>query len=533
MMNYLIKDASIVDGSGVPAYRGDIAISRGCIAKVGQLEDMPAEVTIDAQGKAATPGFIDMHSHSDVLFVNGQTIPHKILQGVTTELIGQDGISAAPLTEASKSFMADIIEPLAGPVDGKWIPWDMDQFLSRISAKKPQLNVMTLTGHCNLRMAVMGHKMAEAAPGDMGRMRTLLAETMEQGSFGLSLGLIYPPSSYSNTEELIGLGEVVRQYDGIIVSHIRNEQEGIMDALEEMINIGEKSGARIHISHLKCLGKNNWGKMPRVLERLDKAEKQGIEISFDQYPYDASCTTLSLLLPGWALEGGWDGFNKHMESARSRQRLRQGVKESMAGRGGPDSIKIASAQGQDCSQIVGKSLAAASEIWAIPPEEAACKILRASKLGAIAIYHAMSTPDVECAMAHHLHTVGSDGVLGEFPHPRAYGTFPRIISHFQRNRSLFSLETAIRDMTAKPAQVMKLAKRGLIKPGYFADILIFDPNRFTDNATYDHPANLPSGLDWAFINGNPVVDQGRLEKRFPGQVLRSGAPETEPRQIDG
>lgn len=524
MMDYLIKDASIIYGAGVPALKGDIAVSQGIIDQVGQLRDMQAKVTIDAQGKTVTPGFIDMHSHSDVLFANGQTIEHKLLQGVTTELIGQDGISAAPLTESSKRTMADIIEPLAGSLKGEWVPWNMDQFLSTISAQKTQLNVMTLTGHCNLRMAVMGSKMAEAAPEDVQKMQALLAETMEQGSFGLSLGLIYPPSSYSNTAELISLGEVVRQYDGIIVSHMRNEQEGIMDALDEMIGIGEKSGARIHISHLKCLGKNNWGKMPLVLERLEQAEKKGVAISFDQYPYDASSTTLSLLLPPWALEGGWSGFSEHLEDFKSRQKILQGIKQSMTGRGGPDSIKIATAQDPGCDEIVGKSLAEAAEIWEVSPEEAAYKILCASKLGAMAIYHAMSTADVECAMTHHLHTVGSDGVLGAFPHPRAYGTFPRVLGHFRKDRSLFSLESGIRDMTSKPAQVMRLAKRGLIEPGYFADILIFDPDLFTDNATYDQPANLASGLDWVFINGEPVVEQGRIESRFPGQVLRPGRP---------
>ena len=523
-MDYLIKDASIINGVGEPAFKGDIAVSRGIIAQVGQLGDMPAKVTINAQGKTVTPGFIDMHSHSDVLYANGQAIEHKLLQGVTTELIGQDGISAAPLTESSKSPMAGIIEPLAGSLEGDWAPWDMGQFLSTISAKKAQLNVMTLTGHCNLRMAVIGPKMAEATSEDVQQMRALLAETLEQGSFGLSLGLIYPPSSYSNTAELISLGEVVRQYDGIIVSHMRDEQEGIMDALDEMITIGEKSGARIHISHLKCLGKNSWGKMPRVLERLEQAEKKGVAISFDQYPYDASSTTLSLLLPPWVMEGGWAGFQKNIKDPGSRPRVLEGIKKSMSGRGGPDAIKIASAQGPDCDEIVGKSLAEAAEIWGIPPEEAAYKILCASKLGAMAIYHAMSIADVECAMTHHLHTVGSDGVLGAFPHPRAYGSFPRILGQFRKNRSLFSLEVGIRDMTSKPAQVMRLAKRGLVEPGYFADILIFDPDFFTDNATYDQPANLASGLDWVFINGEPVVKQGSIEINFPGQVLRPDHP---------
>jgi N-acyl-D-amino-acid deacylase len=274
---------------------------------------------------------------------------------------------------------------------------------------------------------------------------------------------------------------------------------------------------------MERVGKDNWGKMSQVLARLDQALDRGVRISFDQYPYEASSTTLSLLLPGWAMQGGWEGFRKTMDSAESRERILAQISLSIEGRGGREAIKIGSAQCQNGSVLAGKSLRAIAGMWSIPVEEAVCRILLDTKLGAIAIYHAMSPRDVESAMIHPLHCVGSDGVLGDCPHPRAYGTFPRVISHFHKTRGLFPLEEAIRKMTFQPAKIMNLSQRGMIKTGNFADLLIFDPLAFTDNATYDYPKEPPSGLDWVFINGNPVLVEGRLEHRFPGQVLR---PET-------
>lgn len=520
MIDYWIRDASIIDGSGAPAVHGDIVVSGERIGAVGRCSDVRARVTIEAGGRVATPGFIDMHSHSDALVAGGRPLPHKLLQGVTTELIGQDGISAAPMTEASRDPMAALIEPLAGPVAGGWRPWSVNEFLGVVAARRPQTNILTLTGHGNLRMAVMGHKMAAADAETLRRMGELLAEAMIQGSFGLSLGLIYPPCSYSDTEELVALGEVVRRHDGVIVSHIRDEQDGILDALDEMIAIGRRSGARIHISHLKCLGRNNWGRMPRVLERMDRASADGVEISFDQYPYDASCTSLSLLLPGWVVEGGWDRFRRRVEDDPTRRKVLAAVETAMEGRGGAGAIRIASARCAEAERFAGRTLAEAAEVWALPPAEAAFRIIHASRLGAVAIYHAMSIEDVQCAMCHPLHTAGSDGILGAFPHPRAYGSFARIIRHFQQERGLFSLETAIRDMTAKPAQILGLAGRGVIAPGCFADLVVFDPARFTDHATYDDPTATATGLDWAFVNGEPVVEDGRMKDRFPGRVLR-------------
>lgn len=518
-MDFLIRNAKVVDGSGSPPFPGEIAIKKDRISRVGMIGEMAAKVTIDAAGKVVAPGFIDMHSHSDVLLANGMPVTHKIMQGVTTELIGQDGISAAPLTDDSLGFMMEIIEPLSGTVRGGWAPWDMKGFLSALVKIKTQSNVMTLTGHCNIRMAVMGHTMAKASAEDLEKMQFLLARSLEQGSFGLSLGLIYPPSSYSNTQELIALGKTVNQYDRILIAHIRNEQDGVLDALDEMITIGLESGCRIHISHLKCLGKISWGKMPQLLDRLDWALNRGVRISFDQYPYDASCTSLSLLLPDWALEGGWEGFRKCVDNPENRRKVLLQVKKSIDDRGGPDAIMIASVQNETGKALASKTVGTIAAFWFVPIEEAVFRILYEAKLGVIAIYHAMSAEDVECGMKHRLHSVGSDGVLGEYPHPRAYGTFPRIISHFCAARGLFPLEEAIRKMTSWPAKIMNLHNRGVIKEGNFADLVVFDPSKFKDNATYDQPMAPASGLDWVFINGNPIIKNGRLEKRFPGRVL--------------
>jgi N-acyl-D-amino-acid deacylase len=461
-----------------------------------------------------------MHSHSDVLYLNGSPPLHKIHQGVTTELIGQDGISAAPVTETSKDLLRELIEPLAGSLEYQWEPWTVEEGFRRLAEKEPQLNIMTLVGHCNLRLAVMGHKMARPSVDELDRMGKLLAESLEQGAMGLSLGLIYPPSSYSETDELISLARVVREHDGIVVAHIRNEQEKQFEALEEMMTIGRESGCRIHISHLKCTGRGNWGKMPKVLEKLEHAVEEGIDISFDQYPYTASCTTLSILLPSWAVEGGWKGSQDRLNDPQTRESILASLKESIEGRGGASSVVIASVQSEVNQRLVGKDLEHISRDRGMSPEEAALQILIEEKLRVVAIYHAMWEEDVEYAMRHSLHTVGSDGILVEFPHPRTYGTFPRLISHFCRERSLLSLEEAIRRMTSAPAERLNLGNRGRIEPGVCADVILFDLGDFRDNASYENPRQFASGLHWVFVNGKPVLREGEVQDTRPGHVIR-------------
>ena len=520
MTDILIKNASIVDGSGNRPFTGDVAIEGDIISDIGNLKDIKAETVIEAKGRILSPGFIDMHSHSDVLLLNGRPMFHKLCQGVTTELIGQDGISAAPMTDSSKDLMAEIIEPMAGKIEGGWKSWDTYGFFQTLDNQKIQLNAATLTGHGNLRMAVMGHKMAAATQNDLKKMSGLLEESFEQGSLGLSLGLIYPPCSYSDTDELIALGNVVKKYDGILVAHIRNEQDQIIDALDEMITIGEKSGCRIHISHLKCLGKTNWGKMSLVLALFDKASDQKIEITFDQYPYNASSTSLALLLPGWAMEGGYHGFKRLSDKAENRKKILTGIKDTIESRGGSHSIKIASVKSDKNRGLTGKSIESLSASWEVPVEEAVLTLLTQEKLQVTAIYHAISDSDIECAMTHHLHTVGSDGVLGDHPHPRAFGTFARIINYYSGEKKLFPLEAAIQKMTSKPAKILKLEKRGRIKKGYYADMIIFEKGKFIDKASFDNPKQLATGLDWVLINGTPVINKGGLTDNRTGYVLK-------------
>jgi N-acyl-D-amino-acid deacylase len=519
MVDWLIKDALIIDGMGLPRFPGDIAISDDRILDVGNLGDLDATHLIAARKRVAAPGFIDMHSHSDVLYLNGSSPTHKIFQGVTTELIGQDGISTAPVTESSKPYIAEMIEPLAGHLKDPWRPWDVEDFLRELDEKKPPLNVMTLVGHSNLRLAVMGYRMGLPSSRELRAMGELLARGLGHGAMGLSLGLIYPPCSYSETEELICLGNVVRDHDAILVAHIRNEQDGVFQALDEMITVGRESGCRIHISHLKCMGKQNWGSMPRVLEILENALNQGVDIGFDQYPYEASCTSLSILVPGWAMEGGWEAFDRRLEDSPVRKRILAALRASIESRGGPASVTIASAQSQKNQELTGKNLDQIARDRGIPGEEAALEILKDEKLQALAIYHAMSREDVERALAHPLQTVGSDGILGEFPHPRAYGAFPRVIRHFCRERKLFPLEEAIRKMTSAPAKRLNLESRGRITRGAYADLILFDPENFRDNATFDDPKRLASGLDWVFINGKAVVKKGTLQEIGPGRII--------------
>jgi N-acyl-D-amino-acid deacylase len=519
MIDWLIHDALVVDGTGGPPVIGDIAISGDRIAGVGNPGNLEVKHHIRADGLVATPGFIDMHSHSDVLFLNGSSLLHKICQGVTTELIGQDGMSAAPLTETSRGPMAEMLEPLAGSLRGEWRPWGMDHFLQTLEEKKPSINVATLVGHCNLRLAVMGYRMALPTPEELRRMGELLATSLKQGALGLSLG-IYPPSSYSDLKELIYLGKVVREQDALIVVHMRDEQEQIFEAIAEMITVGRESGCKVHLSHLKCLGRKNWGRMPEILEMLEDASREGVALTFDQYPYTAACTSLSVLLPSSALEGGWRGLQQRLGEAETSDRILVEMKKSIENRGGEGAITIASLKTSKNQKYCGKTLGEVSGEKAMPSEKAALELIVEEQLQVIAIYHSISEPDVERAMAHPLQTVGSDGIMGAFPHPRAFGTFPRVIRYFCREKKLFPIEEAVRKMTRAPAKRLNLKDRGQIAPGYYADILLFAPEQFKDTATFENPKQFATGLDWVFVNGVAVIERGKIEERFPGHILK-------------
>ena len=520
MFDWLIRNALIVDGTGSSPYRGDVGIQADRIAAVGPLSEAPTARAIDAGGRALVPGFVDMHSHSDVLLFNGESLAHKITQGVTLELVGQDGISLAPVTEFSAPHLADLMEPLAGRLAVPWKAWDTAGLFDCMRTGGVPVNVATLVGHCNLRLAAMGHKMAVPSPVELEEMARLLAAALDQGAVGLSLGLIYPPSSYSETAELVRLARVVREKDGILIAHIRNEQDSLFEALSELISVGRQSGCRIQVSHLKCMGKKQWGRMAEVLGLLERAAREGVDVSFDQYPYDASCTSLSILLPGWAMEGGWEAFRPRLQDPEARKSILSALAKSIENRGGGAFITIASVSRSENRGWVGKNLAGIARLEGLPDEEMALRILDAEASQAVAIYHAIEEEDVERAMAHPFHTVGSDGILGAFPHPRAYGTFPRMIHHFCGEKRLFPLEEAVRRMTSAPAGRLRLKDRGRIGPGAFADLLLFDPARFRDHATYQNPTAPSTGLDWVFVNGQALVEDGKLLEVRPGRVLR-------------
>jgi N-acyl-D-amino-acid deacylase len=301
---------------------------------------------------------------------------------------------------------------------------------------------------------------------------------------------------------------------------MRDEQDGIVESLQEMMAVGRESGCKIHLSHLKCMGKKNWGRMAQVLELVEQAHKEGLAFSFDQYPYAASSTSLSSLLPGWALEGGWKGLEQRVRQPETLKKILSEVGITIENRGGPAAITIASVKTSGNKRFTGKSLKTISEERKMGSEQTALELLVEEQLQVIAIYHSLSKEDVELAMIHFLQMVGSDGILGEFPHPRVYGTFPRVIHFFSRARGLFPLEEAIRKMTSAPADRLNLRGRGRITRGSYADILLFSPDRFRDTATFDDPKQLAAGLDWVFVNAVPVIENGRLQEGSQGSVIR-------------
>ena len=520
MYDVVIRGGTVIDGTGSAGYRADVAIVGDAISAIGELSASTAGSEINADGKIVCPGFIDIHTHTDFsLLVNPQA-ESKIRQGVTTEIGGNCGGSIAPIGDHSLKQAQKSVEEYGIEVDWR----DMDKFLAKLEDTRIGINYATFVGNGTVRSAVMGFEERRPTEAEMGRMKDEVAKAMRQGAIGLSTGLIYTPSLYADTDEIAELAQVAAQHNGVYASHIRGEGATLFEAIQEAVTIGERAQVGVQIAHLKASGQRNWGKARRALEMIDEARSRGIDVTADRYPYLAGSTGLAYLLPTWIKDGGTDVMLERLKEPQISVKIKAYLNSTAR-------------ETQDYWNKVilctdGSTIEEASKERGMEPAEFVCQFL-IEKDGRVSICHfSMCQEDTDLILKHPQVMIASDssarspyGKLGEGnPHPRGYGTFPRAIQEYVRERELVDLPEMIRKMTSMPAARVGLVRRGQIKEGNYADICVFDYENVRDNATYAQPHQYPSGIEYVLVNGRVVIAEGDHTGKFPGKVIR-GRPE--------
>jgi len=529
-----ITNGRIVDGTGNPWFKADMAIKGEKIAKIGKIDPRSTKTVLDASGKIVSPGFIDPHSHSDFSIIFDSRAESTIRQGITTLVVGQCGMSLAPINRKYENLLRRYAAPFLPDPNIK-MPWTtFKQFLARMKRLRSTSNTVHLVGHGTVRIAAMGFEEREPSQRELESMKAMVAEAMQAGAVGMSTGLIYPPGVFSKTEELIELTRVVAKYGGVYFSHIRGEGPSLINAVREAIEIGEKGGTPVQISHHKAAGRRTWGRLKETLRLMEEARSRGVDVTYDQYPYTAGMTSLATLLPPWAHEGGMDKLLERLRDDKTWAKIRRELetetpdRENILEEAGWERILVSSVKSESLKQVEGKSLAEITKMLGKPDEFTALRdLLLEDRGGSTMVMFSMDEADVEYAMRGRYHMVGTDawsvsptGPLSSGkPHPRFYGTYPRILGQYVRTKRILTLEDAIRRMTSLPAQRVGVKDRGILREGFFADIVIFDPEKVIDKATFDQPAQFPEGIEKVLVNGHVVVDSGKLTRTRLGKVL--------------
>ena len=526
----IIRNGRIIDGTGSPWYSGDLGVRDGRIAAVGSLVGASARQTIQAAGRVVAPGFIDMLGQSDLSILVNPHLPSKIFQGITTEITGEGG-TVAPLNDSTIA---------ADKLGYEWLKITPDwrthaQYFARLERQKIGINVAHYVGATQVRRMVLGDDDRDPNPDELRRMRDLVGAAMRDGAVGLSTSLQYPPAPYAETEEIIALAREAARYGGVYATHMRSESDEILPALDEAIRIGREARIPVEIWHLKVAGTKNWGRMGEVLAKIDSARASGVDIAADTYAYTAWFNSLSAMIPPWAHDGGAAPLLQRLRDPAARRRIRRDLEtpgswENNAWKeiAGPEAILIGAVQNPKLRPLQGKTLAEVAKQKKTDAITALLDLLvEDNALTSVAVF-GMSEPDVVLALQHPWVSINNDsegtapeGLLGEaHPHPRAYGTFPRILRKYVREEKRLTLENAIRKFTSLAAQRMRLDDRGVLKAGMWADVVIFDPAEVRDLATFDKPNQLSEGMAWVLVNGVPVIAEGKATGELPGKVLR-------------
>ncbi|HWN20082.1 MAG TPA: D-aminoacylase [Gemmatimonadales bacterium] len=526
----LIRNGRIIDGTGSPWYSGTIGVRDGRVAAIGALADARASQTIDAAGMVVAPGFIDMLGQSDLSILVNPQLPSKIFQGITTEFSGEGG-SPGPLNEAI--IAADRLAYDHLKIDPDWRT--LSEYFGRLERQGIGINVGTYVGATQVRRMVLGDVDRTPTAGELTRMRELVRQAMHDGAVGLSTSLQYPPAPYAKTEELIALAAEASRSGGVYATHMRSESDEIIPALEEAIRIGREAKIPVEIWHLKTAGRRNWGRMGEVVAKIESARRAGVDIAADTYAYPAWFNSLSAMVPPWAHDGGTAKLLERLRDPSARRRIRldmetEGSWENNAWQeiSDPTAILIGAVQNPALLSLQGKTLAQVAKQRKADPIDALLDLLIEDQAYTYVAVFGMSEPDVTLALQQPWVSINNDsqgtapdGILGQdHPHPRAYGTFPRILRKYVREEKRLTLEDAIRKFTSLPAQRMRVSDRGVLKAGMWADVVIFDPAQVRDLATFAKPNQLSEGMRWVLVNGVPVIADGKATHALPGKVLR-------------
>ena len=529
VFDVVITNGHIIDGTGSPWYSGDLGIRDGHVAAIGNLSDAPRKRTIDAAGKVVAPGFIDMLGQSELTILVDPRLPSKIFQGITSEITGE-GSSIAPLNEAiiqadHRSFDYYKITP----------DWrTLRQYFARLEKQGMGINLGTYVGATQVRRVVLGDDDKQPSPDQLEHMRQLVREGMKDGAVGVSTSLEYAPAPYAKTDELIALATEAGKFGGIYATHMRNESDSVLDAIDEALRIGREGHIPVEIWHIKVAGKSNWGRMPEVVAKINAARATGADVTADTYAYTAWFNDFSAFIPPWAHDGGTTKLVERLKDPATRERIRKDLltpsrdwDNEWQEIPGPDAIMIGAVENPNLLSMQGKRLSEIAAIWKKDPMDALFDFLIQDPSTGVAVF-GMSQPDVTLALQQPWVSIDNDsegtspeGLLGQaHPHPRAYGTFPRILSKYVREEKVLPLEDAIRKFSALPAQRMRITDRGVLKTGMWADVVVFDPARVHDRATFDSPNQLSEGMEFVLVNGVDVIDQGKMTGALPGKVLR-------------
>lgn len=529
-LDYCFENARIVDGTGAPWFRGAVGVSDGRIDGVYRGGAPDAEKYVDVNGQVICPGFIDTHSHSDLELFDDPTLAPKIRQGITTEVLGQDGFSMAPMyREGGAEEWSTQLGALAGRVETEWTWGGVADYLDAVEEAGVSPNIALLVGHGTVRFNVMGMSDADPTDDQIAEMRDLIEEGLADGAVGFSTGLIYTPCTYASTAEVSALAETLAPYGRPFVAHVRSEGRWIWEALDEFVDIGAEHGIPLHLSHYKLAGTAQQGHVDRSNALLRTARERGVDMTVEQYPYTAGSTMLSAALPPWVHAEGPERAKELIADSDNRERIRRDIEEwriddweNIAGLAGWDEVVVTSVRSEENQHLEGSSIAEIAAGTDASPIDTVCDLLIEEDLAVSMRIHMMEPDDVAEILATDLVNVATDGLFGGTPHPRLAGTYTRVLGTYVRDRNVIGLEEAVRKMTSLPARAMGLEQKGVLRPGMDADLVVFDPDTVESRATYENPLRPPRGLPHVMVDGEFVVRDGEPTGATPGRALRVG-----------